>query len=145
MQKTHYHNTGTAPVYIGGVCIPPGAAREVDARLVPGAVAPAAPAETGNPLLDLLDESVPAIIAELPKLTATEIDLLEAAEKSGKTRKGVLNAITEHRLGRARFIAELSSLSDEDLATEADFEGLPADLREAVVAERARRAEAPKD
>lgn len=60
--KTHYHNTGTTPVYIGGVCVPAGSAREVDARLVPApATVPEPPPETKKPA---------AKAAKAPKLKA---------------------------------------------------------------------------
>lgn len=101
MEKVHYHNTSDAPVFIGGVSIAPGAARLVDARLVPGAaVAIEEPAAVGS-LLDVLDGSVAEVVEALEGLSDDELDALEAAETAGKTRKGVLGGIAEARLRRA--------------------------------------------
>lgn len=101
MNKVHYHNTTAAPIYIGGVAIAPGAARLVDARLVPGAEVKTEVPPAGDPLLDLLDGSVADVVAKLEGMSDAELDQLEAAEKGGKTRKGVLAGITEERLRRA--------------------------------------------
>jgi hypothetical protein len=121
MNKVHHHNTTAAPMYVGGVMIPPGAARLVDARLVPGAKPKTEPLPEGDPLLDILDGSVPEVVARLDAVSAVGLNQLEAAEKNGKTRKGVLAGIAEERLRRATFqpsedqIAALQTMSDEDL------------------------------
>lgn len=43
----------------------------------------------------LLDEKVAVIVEHLPALTPDELDELLAAEKAGKTRKGVIEALEE--------------------------------------------------
>jgi hypothetical protein len=52
-------------------------------------------------LLVLLDLTIPKITERLPGLSEEELDTIEAAEKAGKTRAGVINAIAEVRLERA--------------------------------------------
>lgn len=101
MKQVHYHNTTDAPVYIGGVLIAPGAARLVDARLVPGAAEVQDTTPETDPLLDLLDGSVGEVVGKLEGLSDEELTQLETAETDGKTRKGVLAGITEERLRRA--------------------------------------------
>lgn len=101
MEKVHYHNKSDTPVYIGGVSIAPGAARLVDARLVPGAAVKTEAPPAGDPLLDILDGSVADVVGKLEGMSDAELDQLEAAETGGKTRKGVLAGITEERLRRA--------------------------------------------
>ena len=106
MNRTHYHNTAAHPVYIGGVMIPAGSTREVDARLVPATAAPAAaPSEDekpADPILALLDGTVAEVKAALPDLSEEDLAKLEAAEEGGKTRKGVLEAVAEVRIARAQ-------------------------------------------
>ena len=50
--------------------------------------------------VDLLDKTIPEIVAALEGLTAEEIDKLEADEINGKTRDGVINAIEAERKKR---------------------------------------------
>lgn len=105
MNRTHYHNTAAHPIYVGGVMIPAGASREVDARLVPGAAAATEEPEgepPADPILALLDGNVAEVKAALPGLSDEDLDRLEAAEDNGKTRKGVLEAVAEERLARAQ-------------------------------------------
>lgn len=52
--------------------------------------APSAPAA-----FSLLDEKVAVIVEHLPALTHDELSELLAAEKAGKTRKGVIEALEE--------------------------------------------------
>lgn len=148
MEKVHYHNTTDAPVYIGGVAIAPGSARLVDPRLVPGYAAKVETPPPGDPLLDVLDGSVPAVVERLASVSAAGLDQLEVAEKNGKTRKGVLTGITEERLRRATLepteqqLAELPSASDEELQELEELTsafGAPKVLA-VIVAERERRA-----
>ena len=148
MNKVHYHNTTDATIYIGGVQIAPGAARLVDARLVPGAVVKAEAPPAGDPLLDVLDGSVPEVVAKLAAVSLAGLGQLEQAEKNGKTRKGVLTGITEERLKREAFqptaeqLAALQAMSDEEfqkMEDEAIAHGGQHVLA-AMTAERERRA-----
>lgn len=102
MSKAHYHNTSESPVYIGGVMIPPGASREVNARLVPGATAPAVAQEPEvDAIAALLDGTVKEIEAALEGLSDEDLAKAEAAERAGKDRKGVIEALAEETLRRA--------------------------------------------
>ncbi len=101
MNTIHHHNPTDAPMYVGGVLIPPGAARLVDARLVPGAEVRVEAPPAGDPLLDILDGSVADVVGKLEGMSDAELDQLEAAEVAGKTRKGVLAGLTEERIRRA--------------------------------------------
>ncbi|MDH4229636.1 MAG: hypothetical protein OEW11_07830 [Nitrospirota bacterium] len=50
-------------------------------------------------LLQMLDHNVQTVTEALPAATAEELDRLEAGERGGKTRKGVMEAI---RIERSR-------------------------------------------
>lgn len=148
MKKIHYHNTTDTTVYIGGVAIAPGSARLVDARLVPGATVKTEAPPAGDPLLDILDGSVPEVVEKLKTVSLAGLGQLEAAEKNGKTRKGVLTGITEERLHRASMeptdeqLVALQKASEEELQEIEDGAiafGFSKGIA-AVAAERERRA-----
>jgi hypothetical protein len=109
MSKIPHTNTSDAPAYVAGVLLRPGETRLVDARLLPASPeyaspSPAAPAPTSpapDPLLDILDGPVREIAAGLAALSDAELTTLEAAERAGKTRKGVIDAIATERAARA--------------------------------------------
>ncbi|MBK7011927.1 MAG: hypothetical protein IPH43_04070 [Xanthomonadales bacterium] len=115
---------------------------------MPGAEAKIEAPAAGDPLLDLLDGSVADVVGKLTSVSALGLDQLEAAEKDGKTRKGVLTGLTEERLRRASFqptaeqIAELQQMSEEKLQEMEDGATADGYLRAiaAIAAERARRA-----
>ncbi len=101
MRKTIYHNGSKRVEYVGGRSIPPGEAREVDERDLPGYRAEAPPPQPAASVLDVLDLSIAQIREHLPDLTDEDLDLIESTEVAGKTRKGVISSITEERLRRA--------------------------------------------
>lgn len=118
-------NDGETNRYVAGTCIPPGETRHFSPDQVPGhrvhSVSESAP-PTPDPVLAILDGSVPEVAAALGELSIEDIDRLEQAEQDGKTRKGVLKVIAEERLRRAaetdadRMAAELAKADDDELA-----------------------------
>ncbi len=98
-------NHGTTMLHVGGKVIRPGETRHIDESLVPDDLKPAASQASedapDDPLLALLDGSVKEIEGALAGLSSAQLDELEAAEEAGKTRKGVIAAITAERLHRA--------------------------------------------
>ena len=160
MNKVMHQNTGTTPIYVGGVLIPPGSAREVPAYAVPAA-APEAASPKEDPVLILLDGNVKEVTEALPALSDADLDRVEVAETAGKTRKGVLEAIAADRIRRAQespvdaavlaflegtvedIVSALAGLSDAHLAAVEDGERDGKDRKgvlEAVAAERESRA-----
>ncbi len=108
MRKIPYTHPDSAPnpTTIGGVLLHPGDTRLVDASMVPGARAKAAPAPTAPPAEDdmetLRSDSVKDIVAKLEQLADEQLDELEQLERADdKPRKGVLEGIDEERLRRA--------------------------------------------
>lgn len=51
-------------------------------------------------LLDILDQSIPDVVEDLKEVSDEDLDTLEAAEQDGKTRVGVIEAITAERESR---------------------------------------------
>lgn len=125
MDKIPYTNDTDQPVYVGNLLVKPGQSRMVDPELAPNhaakiAAGQATPAgEPENPVLKLLDSSVKDVKAALPGLTDAQLDELEKGEADGKTRKGVLEAIGEQRVLRAReadALEHVREATDEQLA-----------------------------
>lgn len=104
--KIPFTNTTDRSIHAGPVCVRPGETRMVEPAHLPAThrPAPAAPAKAAAPAPDdpraLLDTNVANVAKALPLLSAEDLDALEAAEQAGKTRKGVLDAITAERLRR---------------------------------------------
>ena len=105
--KIPFTNKTNRSIHAGPVCIRPGETRMVEPAHLPAQHRPAsaAPAKAAAPAPDdpiaLLDANVASVAEALPLLSAEDLDELEAAEQAGKTRKGVLAAITAERLRRA--------------------------------------------
>jgi hypothetical protein len=107
MNQVPIHNTGNTNRYIGGVCIPPGETRMIDARLLPPEPPdePAPPA--ADPIGDLLKLSVKEIVADLGEFDDETLARIEARELADETpRKTLLDAIAQERLKRADAAAE---------------------------------------
>lgn len=98
-------NTTEMPIYVGGAMVPPGETRHFPAHQVPEHLRPKAPAPARAPepdtVLALLDGTVADIAGALPGLSDEDLARLRQAEEDGKTRKGVMEAITEEVLRRA--------------------------------------------
>lgn len=103
MMKTapFYNDTGN-PVWIGGLMVPPGATRMVDASLLPAEPsAPDTPETPPDELAELLKGNVDSVVSRLPELTLTQIERLGELEQAGQQRKGILGAIAERLLSEA--------------------------------------------
>lgn len=89
--KVPFTNTQNHPVYsTDGTLVPPGETRMVTVLAVAAAPAAQLPPDA---LLELLDNKVPDIIPHLANLGLDELRRLLAAEKDGKTRKSLVEAI----------------------------------------------------
>ena len=111
-------------IHIGNKTIWPGSTREVDETLLPNFKAPEKVEEPeADPLLDLLDNSIPIIVEAItardengaPTITDEGLAKLKAAEEDGNTRKGLMSAIAEEELGRANEKAEGTGGAIEEL------------------------------
>ncbi|HET8555285.1 MAG TPA: hypothetical protein VFL78_10700 [Rhodanobacteraceae bacterium] len=95
-------------LHVGGVVIPAGDTRMVDANAVPPKLqtksAPApAPAPEVDPMAELSKKKIDDIVAELPHLDDDQLTALLAIEQAAeKPRKRVLEPITELQLERAK-------------------------------------------
>lgn len=121
--QRYIENTGRSPMYVGNTMIPPGEGKLVE---VPDDSQPA-PADTGGPSLaeeigKLLDQSVAKIVEQLPELKHEALDLLEAQEQGGKTRKTLLEAVGAERLRRAaeQLEADQAAKRDEQIKAAED-------------------------
>jgi len=140
MKSVAFTNDTDKTIPVGNKSVRPYETREVDPSMIPekwknkahGLVdektkeAEQAP----NPMLDILDGNVASVLLAISekteegnhKYTIDNLAMLEQAEQSGNTRKGVIEGITEERLSRASqaleaesFVKELTESSDEDL------------------------------
>jgi hypothetical protein len=105
MEQKPVHNAGKTTRYLGGIAIPPGETRMVDARLVPDDKPPEAadPAGEPDPLAELLKLSVAQIVRELPGLDDEAVTRLGMRENlRDNPRKSLLEAIANHLLHRAQ-------------------------------------------
>lgn len=129
MSRTTYTNPGKTGVYIGTVFIPAGGTRTVDAALIP----PPSDAETPQTVVPLSEElagkKVTDVIAELPTYSLARIDETLAAERAGKDRKTLVEALEFRRLEvlseqedaareRAEVLAHLANLDESTLEAE---------------------------
>lgn len=106
MSRIPYTNNSDKPVYIGGVLVPAGGTRTVDANLapVPNAAKTPAPRMEDGPdptaLNELLDNDPKALIEALPRLGVEELDHLLRCEREGKNRPFVIEQVELARLER---------------------------------------------
>lgn len=90
MNKVPFTNDKDHPVYSpDGKLVQPGETRMIDA---PPEDAPAATPEP-DPLVGLLDNSIAEIVPHLAALDGPALDRLLQAERDGKTRKTLIEAI----------------------------------------------------
>lgn len=102
MKTEHFTNETKNFMHVGGVTIPPGETREVDAVLLPGgsqddALEPAVPLD---PLAQLMNGSVAAITAALPTLSNADLARATELEEAGVARKSMLAALSVENLRR---------------------------------------------
>lgn len=123
MAKVPKFNKGPTVMHVGPISIPPGGCRLVEDTDLPDYKAARAPSPpVVDAVLALLDLSIKKMQPKLDDLAPADLDRLEKAERNGKTRQGVIEAIEEVRLRRAAEAAadqrqaELLALSSEELA-----------------------------
>lgn len=112
MAQAHYFNPGPNVAFVGGVMVPAGQGRMVDAMFVPtDEAATAAPADTAPPAEDPELQRLRALVGKpmrelVPLLVAEGDDALarlEALEREADTpRVGLLTKLGELRLQRAQ-------------------------------------------
>jgi hypothetical protein len=103
MMKTHYTNETNKFQHIGGVTVPPGETREVDASALPNYQpegAPPAPLQV-DPIAELLKKKVADVAAALPELSQEDLGKVAALEQDGQNRKSLMEAIGAENLRRA--------------------------------------------
>ncbi len=109
---------GESGKWVNSTFVPPGETRTFNENEVPVHLRPVAAeveqVEAVNPLLEILDLSIPAITEMLPGFTDEELDALEKAETDGNTRVGLIAAITEERLDRAAKLQEANEFLSQD-------------------------------
>lgn len=91
-----YHNPHFYPEYIGGVMIPAGETREIDATQHPDYRAPESGTTSDVPrhIVDvLLAGDAANLLAHIPALGAEDLQQLSDREQEGARRKDVLSAI----------------------------------------------------
>lgn len=106
MKEIPVTNSGTDNLHVGGKMIRPGCTRMIDENQVPAHLRPddqpaAEEQAPADPVLELLNGTVPEVVDALPSLSIEDLDRLEAAELADKNRKGVLEHIAADRLRRA--------------------------------------------
>jgi len=102
MARIPYTNTTAVTQHVDGKTIRPGETRDVDEFQIPSyQAAPAAEAEPGDPVLDILDHNVKAIVEMLPGLSDEDLAELMQAEENGKTRQTLMSAFEAEALARA--------------------------------------------
>lgn len=126
MANIHITNPGPNIRYVAGVAIPPGESRSLDEGDLPPhlrpAPVPAAPRPAPDPMLLLLDNSVPGIAAQIqdrdeagePIISDENLARLAAAEEGGKARKSLMAAIAEEQLRRAHDRTEAQTGEEAD-------------------------------
>lgn len=92
------------PIYVNSAMIPPGETRHFEEADLPpehrADLAAPEPIKESDPLSDLLDGSVEALITALPAIGAEDLTRAEKMEEDGKARKTALAAIAQERLRR---------------------------------------------
>lgn len=102
-----YTNTKDRPVSIGGKRINPGETRSVEQTFIPGYTSQAAPGPAPrDPVLEILDDSVKAIVPKLADLSEEDFARVRQAEADGKSRSSLEKAFEEEALRRAEKAAE---------------------------------------
>lgn len=103
--KVPYTNETTKFMHVGGVTIPPGATRDVDASLLPGpkpqAEEPAKPVMP-DAIAELLKKKVGDVTAALAGLSDDDLAKAGEQEQAGRNRKSVVEAIAAEQLRRAQ-------------------------------------------
>ena len=116
MKLVPFFNDTEHVVFMGGVMVPAGDTRLVDARLLvveDEPVSAGLDAEAGIDLEALLHGNVGEVVAKLPFLSLEQLQELGGLEQVGKSRQGILGPIADMLLTRAN--SEIGGNVDETL------------------------------
>ena len=116
MKLVPFFNDTEHVVFMGGVMVPAGDTRLVDARLLvveDELVSAGLDAEAGIDLEALLHGNVGEVVATLPLLSLEQLQELGGLEQVGKSRQGILGPIADMLLTRAN--SEIGGNVDETL------------------------------
>ena len=114
MNLKPYFNDADHLVFIGGVMIPSGDTRLVDARLLPEPVMAAVSMPEGAAPIDLealLQGTVAEVVLVLPSLSCEELEQLGELEQMGQARRGILGQVADRLLSSAN--ADIGGNLDE--------------------------------
>ena len=108
-----YFNDTNHVVFLGGVMIPVGDTRLVDARLLsePIMAAVSMPEGTAIDLEALLQGTVAEVMLVLPDLSREEVEQLGELEQMGQARRGILGPVADRLLSSAN--ADIGGNLDE--------------------------------
>ena len=108
-----YFNDTNHVVFLGGVMIPVGDTRLVDARLLsePIMAAVSMPEGTAIDLEALLQGTVAEVVLVLPDLSREEVEQLGELEQMGQARRGILGPVADRLLSSAN--ADIGGNLDE--------------------------------
>lgn len=115
--RVAYTNPHAHPEYIGGVMIPAGETREIDATHHPDY----RPSESGTAAAPqtivevLLAGDVATLLAHIPALGADDLQALSDREQSGARRENVLSALAEQLLTLASAQVDSPALGAGDV------------------------------
>lgn len=107
--KVPVHNPNKHPIWVGGQMVPPGETRHFEELDLPAAYRPKPPEPEPLPaavtpealVAELLDKTAKDVIEALAGLDDAMLGQAETAEKAGKARVTVLQAISAEILKRA--------------------------------------------
>ena len=111
-----YFNDTNHVVFLGGVMIPVGDTRLVDARLLPEPVMAAVSTPEGAAAIDLealLQGTVAEVMLVLPDLSREEVEQLGELEQMGQARRGILGPVADRLLSSAN--ADIGGNLDEEV------------------------------
>lgn len=134
-----YTNNHAHTEFIGGVMIPPGETREIDATHHPDYQAPDAGASADSPAHHIVDVllagDVATLLAHVPALGADDLQELSDREQSGARRENVLSALAEQLLTLANEQVGGAEPGDGDMQpASADAPASTTELPKATVA-----------
>ena len=121
-----YTNSHAHTEFIGGVMIPPGETREIDATHHPDYCAPGTGAGNDSPshIVDvLLAGDVATLLAHVPVLSVDDLQELSDREQAGARRENVLSALAEQLLTLASEQVDGTGQGDGDVQPAGDAGG----------------------
>jgi hypothetical protein len=127
MAEIPIKNSGKNAMHVGLLLLMPGETRIVDESLVPPHLRPNPPKPRPSearedPLLELLEESIPVVKEQVvarnddgtPVISDLDFDRLVMAERAGKTRSGLMQVFAAQHMRRAAERAERGEGADAE-------------------------------